>query len=85
MPHSRKDGKPHEVSGKCVLPRPLPPAVLDQFLLKSPEYEKRRIREYVEWQATGEKVRRLEKVATERLHGRKLDAWDVQTDVTATG
>ena len=48
--------------------------------MESLEHEKRQIREYVEGEARGENVTYLEKIATERLFGLKLDAWDVWTD-----
>lgn len=48
--------------------------------MRSLEHERRAIREYVELEAPEEKVTHLEKVTTERLFDRKLDAWDVWTD-----
>ncbi len=47
--------------------------------MESLEHEERHIIEYVEVQAE-EKVQRLEKVASERIFGRKHDVWDVHTD-----
>jgi hypothetical protein len=48
-------------------------------MIKRAVHEEQLIREYVELQAKGEKVVHLEKVATERLRERRLDAWDVRT------
>jgi hypothetical protein len=58
----------------------MPPEAMGQFVLGRSEREERAIREYVEWQAHGESVTHAEKVKTERLRDRKLDAWDVRTD-----
>jgi hypothetical protein len=69
---SRKD--------ECVIPPRMAPDVQRRFVVKRSEREEHAIREYVEWQARGEKVTHAEKVATERLRDRKLDAWDVWTD-----
>ncbi len=43
-------------------------------------YREKEIRSYVEWQAKGEKVTFLEKVATEPLLGRSMDIWNVLTN-----
>lgn len=48
-------------------------------MVRRAEHEERAIRDYVESQARGERVVHLEKVATERLRERRLDAWDVRT------
>lgn len=49
--------------------------------MESPEHEARDIRQYVELQS-GEKVVQLEKIASERILGRKHDIWDVYTETT---
>jgi len=67
-------------SDECVIPTPLPEHLLSNFTIGSPEHEERRIREYVELQASPEKVIHLEKLKTEQLRTRTLDAWDVRTD-----
>lgn len=72
--------KRKKVSGDCVIPEPLPWDVLPRYVLNRFEREAEEIREYVESQASDEKVTYAEKVATERLLDRKLDAWDVWTD-----
>lgn len=66
-------------SGEHVIPKPLPERLLADFLMTRPEHEERAIREYVEIQARPEKVTHLEKIKTERLRTRALDAWDVRT------
>lgn len=50
--------------------------------MRSGEHEERRIREYIEMEAEGEIVQRLEKIASERIGSSKHDVWDVQTDQT---
>lgn len=67
-------------SGEHTIPTPLPDHVLSDFTLGSPEHEERRIREYVEVQAAPERVVHLEKLKSEQLRTRTLDAWDVRTD-----
>ena len=47
----------------CVLPTPPAAPLLNRFMVKRALFEERAIREYVEWQAKGEKVIHLEKVA----------------------
>jgi hypothetical protein len=82
-PPSRAKAKPSPLlndSDEHTIPTPLPDHVLSDFTLGSPEHEERRIREYVESQAVGERVVHLEKLKTERLRTRTLDAWDVRTD-----
>src|SRR2546427_6750971 len=64
----------------CNLPTQPPVRRLKRFVRKRAFHEVDAIREYVEWQAKGEKVLHLEKVATERLRERRLDASDVRTD-----
>lgn len=67
-------------SDKCTIPGRVRDSVLNKFVLKRSEHEAQAIREYVECQSPKEKVTYLEKVATEHLFDRKLDAWDVHTD-----
>ncbi len=52
------------------------PEVAGRFTFSGPAHQADAIREYFEWQGH-EKVIHLEKVATETLPGRKLEAWDV--------
>ena len=47
--------------------------------MKSPEHEKRSVAEYVELE-TDEKVKRVEKISSERIFGEKHDIWDVHTN-----
>jgi hypothetical protein len=67
-------------SDDCTIPGPVPTSVLKNAVLNRSKHEEQAIREYVEWQAPKEKVIYLEKIITERLFDRKLDAWDVRTD-----
>jgi len=80
-PPSRKTPSPplHD-SGGHVIPKPLPARLLGDFVVARTEHEEAAIREYVEIQARPEKVTHLEKVKTERLRTRALDAWDVWTN-----
>jgi hypothetical protein len=65
---------------ECTIPGPVATSVLNKSVLKRADHEERAIREYVEWQARKEKVTHSEKVTTEHLLDRKLDAWDVRTN-----
>ncbi len=81
MPKSPKMSKKLIPSpDECTIPQRPHNSVLNQFIMNRPEREAQAIREYVEWQSPKEKVTYLEKVATEHLFDRKLDAWDVHTD-----
>src|SRR5690349_18689662 len=75
-----RERRSDRLSEPCDVPMPPPVDVLAKVVLKRSDREARAIREYVEWQARGEKVRHLEKVTSERVLGRKFDVWDVQTD-----
>ncbi len=48
--------------------------------MKSPERQKRNVSEYVEMEAKGEKVKRAEKVSSERIYDLNHEVWDVETD-----
>jgi len=63
----------------CTIPPRVPDVVLRQSVIMRPEDEERAVREYVESQSPDERVTHLEKVATEHLFDRRLDAWDVHT------
>jgi len=63
-----------------VIPGPVSDSTLKKAVLKQPEHEERYIREYVELEARGETVTHLEKMASENVLNRRLDAWDVRTD-----
>ncbi len=81
MPRSPKKAKKRIPSrDECTIPGRIPDFVLNKFVLNRSEHEAQAIREYVESQSPKEKVNYLEKVATEHLFDRKLDAWDVRTD-----
>jgi len=66
-------------SGEHTIPKPLPERLLAGFLIRRPKHEEGYVREYVESQAPAEKVTHLEKIKTEHLRTRALDAWDVRT------
>ena len=81
MPKSSKKAKRRIPSpDECTIPGRVPDSVLNKFVLNRSEPEVDAIREYVEWQSPKEKVTYLEKVATEHLFDRKIEAWDVHTD-----
>jgi predicted Zn-ribbon and HTH transcriptional regulator len=81
MPKSPKKAKRQLSSpDECTIPGRVPDSILNEFVLNRSEHEAQAIREYVAWQSPKEKVTHLEKVATEHLFDRKLDAWDVHTD-----
>lgn len=63
----------------CTIPEPVDPVVLNRFA-PQPKQETDEIRRYVEWQSPKEKVSYVEKVTTERIFDRKLEAYDVHTD-----
>src|ERR1039458_3038997 len=64
----------------CVIPPPMEVSLMPDYQFGDLGYRAREIRSYVEWQAKGEKVTFLEKVATEPLLGRSMDIWNVHTD-----
>jgi len=63
-----------------TIPGPVADSTLAKVVLNQAEHEVRRIREYVELEAEGETVTHAEKLATENLFDKKLEAWDVRTD-----
>jgi hypothetical protein len=72
---------PHKmVQGECVIPGAMPPGSLGQFVVKGAATQEKAVRAYVEWQARDEKVKHLEKVASESIFGQPVDAWDVRTN-----
>ncbi len=65
--------------GECLIPGRVPDSVLNTFVLNRSESDAAAIREYVRRQSPQEKITHLEKVATEHLFDRKVEAWDVHT------
>src|SRR6266567_2442928 len=63
----------------CTIPGPIPHSILNASLIDRAEHEEKAVREYIELEAD-ETVTFLEKVKSERVFGRKLDAWNVHTD-----
>ena len=75
MPKRKKSETTDNVrSSEHTIPGPVSPEVLKKAVLKRAVHEEQAIRDYVEWQASDEEIIHLEKVATERLFERKLDA-----------
>src|SRR5688500_3711989 len=65
---------------ECTIPPAIPASALPVLLCKRDQQAEREIRRYVEWQTRDERVEHAERVATEFVLGRRLDAWDVYTD-----
>lgn len=68
------------LANDCVLPPILPLSMLPNLTVERDRQAEAHIREYVEWQAEDELVEHAERVTTEFVLGRRLDAWDVHTD-----
>ena len=68
--------------GDCVIPPVMPASALPNLMFKRDLKGERSIRSYVEMESRGEKVVHAERVTTEFVLGRKLEAWDV---ITALG
>ena len=65
--------------GECAIPHRPRAAAINRSMIGKAERESNAIREYFESEVKGEKVAFLEKVATEHVFRRKLDAWAVHT------
>jgi hypothetical protein len=63
----------------CTIPEPVDPAVLNAFAPQG-KNEREAIKNYVEWQSPKEKVTYVERVLSERIRDRKMDAYDVHTE-----
>lgn len=66
--------------GACVVPDRIESRQDWVSVVRSPEHERREVRQYLWTQAPGEKVTHLEKVTTEVVAGERYDVWDVETD-----
>lgn len=66
---------------ECVIPPAIPPAVAGQYVLNHLEHEERAIRDYLECEAPDERVAHAEKLHSETVLGRRVDVWDVHTDM----
>jgi hypothetical protein len=73
------DDESDETDDSCTIPGPVPTSILNDTVIDRPEHEEKQVREYVELEAD-ETVTFLEKVKSERIFGRRLDAWNVHTD-----
>ena len=78
MTRTRKSSA--STTDECTIPPILPTSVLPDLIFRRDEQAEREIRQYVESQAGDEKVVHAERVTTEFVLGRRLDAWDVHTD-----
>lgn len=58
----------------------MPHDALPHLLFERNLEEERSIKSYMEWQSPGERLTHCEKVASETVLGRRMDAWDVYTD-----
>lgn len=63
--------------GDCEIPRPPSARALAKSILNYSEREARAVRRYFLSQSPGDKVKHLEKVASEPVFGRVHDVWDV--------
>jgi hypothetical protein len=80
MPSSRNRRRHQKSVDGCIIPGPLPSSLLGEFVLDSREHEKQGVVRYMKSQAPDQTVRHVEKVASERIYGRKHDVWDVHTN-----
>lgn len=85
MKPKKKKAKPKtpaykNLRGECIIPGAMPAEALGGFVVNEAAAEEAAVRAYVEREARGERVKHLEKVATESIFGRPMDAWDVRTN-----
>lgn len=83
IPEDEQNSSPSSFSSandNCTIPPALPPAALADLMFKRDRRSAQDIQNYVEWQAKGEIVEHAERVTTEFVLGRRVDAWDVYTD-----
>lgn len=73
-----KSGENHGL-GECAIPGPVASETINKFALNKPADGAKEIREYLKYQARGERVLHLEKVMVEKLVARTLEVWDVKT------
>lgn len=67
-------------NGECVIPAAIPVEALADFVLDKDKKAADQIRSYIEWQASDETVKHLEKVSSENIFGQPMEAWDVRTN-----
>jgi uncharacterized protein CbrC (UPF0167 family) len=68
------------LDSECVVPSPIPPETLGEFVLSGEDDDERaHIRGYVERQAHQE-VKHVERIKAERIFGREYEVWDVHSD-----
>jgi hypothetical protein len=77
---ARHKDAPTPNTDECVFPPILLASVLPDLMFKRDEQGERDVRRYLEWQARDEKVVHTERVTTEFVLGRRVEAWDVHTD-----
>jgi len=73
------DDRAADRTDECTIPGPIPKSILNDTVIDQPEHERKAVREYVELEAQ-ETVTFLEKLKSETVLGRKMDAWNVHTD-----
>ena len=69
-----------DLANGCTLPSEMNIDALTKFVMPQALHEARDIAEYVEGQASDEKVRHCESVKVEYVSGSRYDVWDVHTD-----
>jgi hypothetical protein len=65
---------------ECTIPPAIPDSALPNLMFKRDRRAEKSIRDYVGWQAPDEKITHAERVTTEIVMGRRLEAWDVRTN-----
>jgi len=73
------DPSASSIQRDCTVPPAIPHAMLPGLMFARDRESERLIREYVEWQAPNEHMVHAERVTTEVVLGRKMEAWDVHT------
>ena len=79
MPKPKKPQK-REPEGECTIPTHMPVSVANAVAFGRNEAEAEEIRRFVFHRTEAEKVTHLEKMATEAIHDRQIEGWNVWTD-----
>jgi uncharacterized protein with PIN domain len=69
-----------EPDGDCTIPTHMPVSVANEVAFGRNEAEAEEIRSFVFHRTDGETVTHLEKMATEAIHDRRIEGWNVWTD-----
>lgn len=75
-----KNTKQREPKGDCTIPAHMPLSVANGFAFGRNEAEAEEIRSFVFHRTDGEAVTHLEKLATEAIHDRQIEGWNVWTN-----